>query len=56
MKACLVLARARRGYEIYDSGIPIYFRVLMWFIRRVGKSSGNSYLARVKVLAEGIAA
>lgn len=46
-------------YETYElipmdgATRPLLFRILIWFVRRFGKSTGKSYLAGVKALAEG---
>lgn len=45
--------RLEQTIEIHESGIPLIFRFLIWFIRRFGKPTGDSYLAGVKELAEG---
>ena len=44
--------RLKQTIEIHDSSIPLIFRILLWFIRRFGKPTGDSYLAGVKSLAE----
>jgi uncharacterized protein YndB with AHSA1/START domain len=38
--------------EINDSGINIFFRLLIAFIYRVGKPTGQKYLAKLKELVE----
>lgn len=48
--------RLEQTIEIHDSHIPLFFRVLIWFMRRFGQPTGKSYLAGVKALAEGATA
>jgi carbon monoxide dehydrogenase subunit G len=45
--------RLEQTIDIHDAGIPLLYRMLIWFIRRFGKPTGPSYLAGVKALVEG---
>ena len=47
--------RLDQTIEIHDSGIPLLFRILIWFVRHFGKPTRKSYLFGVKELAGGTA-
>ncbi|MFM8551683.1 MAG: SRPBCC family protein [Nitrospiraceae bacterium] len=38
--------------ELNNTGIPLVFRLLMWFIQRFGKPTGKTFLATFKELVE----